>query len=67
MPKTRIETERRYYPPEELKKILTAAGFGSVEFSYGYDYHGFCNMIDEKNLENNYTVRAKNNPALDGS
>jgi SAM-dependent methyltransferase len=54
----KIDTDRRYYPPAELKKYLKEAGFTKIEFSIGYNLSGFCEMIDERKLKNNYIVIA---------
>jgi hypothetical protein len=55
----KIDTQRKYYRYEELKSILHEAGFKNIEFSPGYDLHGFSGTLDETKLRSNYLVKAE--------
>ena len=54
----RIDTDRRYYSPEEMKGLLAKAGFREIRLSPGYDLSGFAGMLDESALKTNYIVKA---------
>ena len=56
--KIEIETKRRYYSPLELKTIFEDAGFREIEFLIGYNGLQFSKLIDEKDLETNYFIKA---------
>lgn len=55
----KIDTDRKYYRPNELKNYLELAGFKNIELSLDYDLTGFSSSIDETKLKNNYIVKAK--------
>lgn len=55
----RIDTDRRYYNPEEMKGLLEQAGFKEIMLSPEYDLSGFKSMIDESELKKNYIVKAR--------
>jgi SAM-dependent methyltransferase len=57
--KIKIDTDRKYYKPRELKQCLEMAGYKNIEFSLDYDMTGFGSSIDENKLRNNYIVKAK--------
>lgn len=56
---TRIETVRRYFPPEEIRKLLVQAGFREVVFSAQHDTQAFAPSIDEKQLNRSFIVKAQ--------
>ena len=55
----KIDTDRKYYTPKEMKTFLEEAGFMDVEFALDYDLNGFSEMIDNSNLKSNYLIKAK--------
>lgn len=54
-----INSDRKYYRPQELQDYLRIAGFSNIKFSVGYNLNGFCHTIDETKLKNNYIVKAR--------
>ncbi len=56
---TKINTRRKYFTPLVLKEIIKSSGFKDANFSYGYDYKGFKDIIDETKLKNNFIVKIK--------
>ena len=54
----KIETDRRYYSPAEMKELLLTAGFSNISFSPDYDLTGFTDRLDETGLKSNYIVKA---------
>jgi SAM-dependent methyltransferase len=57
--KIKIDTERRYFPPDEMKNLLLQAGFKNVFFSLKYHKDHFRESIDEKALVTNYLIIAE--------
>jgi SAM-dependent methyltransferase len=55
----KVDTDRKYYSPIELKEHLKTAGFTDILFSLDYDLAGFKNEIDENKLYQNYIVIGK--------
>ncbi len=55
----RIETTRKYYSPEEIKRYLEQAGFSSIQFSLSYKADWVKECIAENMLQDNYLVLAK--------
>ena len=53
-----IDTERRYYSPQEMKFLLKQSGFKNTVFSTMFDKNTFSNRLDEKVLKTNYVVKA---------
>jgi len=54
----RIDTERRYYSPEMIKKHLRDAGFSDILFSVGYKISWSSVLPAENILEKNFLVSA---------
>lgn len=57
--KTSIETERRYYSPSEINKLLKTAGFKNIRFTSSYNKDQFTYRIDEQLLKTNYLIIAE--------
>jgi hypothetical protein len=55
---TEIETRRKYYSPEEMKRILVNAGFKKIKFSKTYNYYDFNNKIIEDEMISNFLIKA---------
>lgn len=55
----KIDTDRKYYTPGEMKGLLEKAGFKDIMLSPEYDLSGFKSMIDESELKKNYIVKAR--------
>jgi SAM-dependent methyltransferase len=55
---TKIDTQRKYYQPQEVKLLLKEAGFSAIQFAYDYDYNSFAGTLDETGLKNNFIIRA---------
>ncbi len=53
-----IVTNRRYYPPEEIGRILRTAGFRDVHFVQGYTASGFQEHLNSGQLTENFLVKA---------
>jgi len=54
----RIDTDRRYYSPKEMKGLLEKTGFKEITLSRGYDLYGFAGILDGSVLKTNYIVKA---------
>jgi cyclopropane fatty-acyl-phospholipid synthase-like methyltransferase len=54
-----IETERKYYPPDEIKTILQSAGFKEILFSSTYSNCDFSLSINPNELKSNFVVSAR--------
>jgi len=54
-----IDTQRRYYSPEEIKEILEQSGFCNIQFSLSFQNKTFVKEIHEKELVKNFVVIAK--------
>lgn len=54
-----IDTERKYYKPQEMKELLEQSGFKNVLFSLTFQNNKFMKEIDEKDLVKNYIVKAE--------
>ncbi len=57
--KTEIETQRRYYPPDELLTYLKEAGFKDIVLAPEYLYELFDHKIEMKNVKTNYILKAE--------
>jgi ubiquinone/menaquinone biosynthesis C-methylase UbiE len=55
----RINTERRYYDPNEIKKLLEQVGFKNIQFSLTFQNDKFIKDLSEKDLVKNYIVKAE--------
>ena len=54
-----IDTQRRYYSPDELKELLILAGFKNIQFSAIYDHLSFSDTIKENAITRNFVVKAE--------
>jgi SAM-dependent methyltransferase len=54
----KIDTDRKYYSPTDIKGFLEKVGFKDIEVSLDYDLTGFSSMIDDRKLRKNYIVKA---------
>jgi SAM-dependent methyltransferase len=54
-----IETERKYYSPDEISSLLNNVGFKEICFSTHFDKNSFSGKIKEKNLKSNFIVKAQ--------
>lgn len=55
----KIDTDRKYYTPEEMKTFLNESGFKDIKFALGYDLNSYSDMIDKGRLKSNYIIKAK--------
>jgi SAM-dependent methyltransferase len=55
---TRIETVRRYFPPEEIRQLLVKVGFQEIQLGIGYDARGLVTDLAEGQLRQNFVVTA---------
>jgi ubiquinone/menaquinone biosynthesis C-methylase UbiE len=56
--KIKIDTDRKYYSPSDIKELLVIAGFKNIEFALNYDLSGFSSMIEERYLKTNDIIKA---------
>lgn len=54
-----INTERRYFSPKEIEKLLKLAGFNNINFSTRFDKKTFTENLEEKILKTNFIVKAE--------
>jgi ubiquinone/menaquinone biosynthesis C-methylase UbiE len=53
-----IATNRKYYSPEEIGRILRIAGFREIQFVQGYSASGFKETISTDQLSQNFLVKS---------
>jgi SAM-dependent methyltransferase len=54
----KIDTDRKYYSPSDIKGLLEKVGFKNIQLTLDYDFSAFSNMIDERDLKTNFIIKA---------
>jgi SAM-dependent methyltransferase len=54
-----IDSERRYFSPQEIGRLLKHTGFKKINFSNRYSKETFTDSIDEKMIKTNFIVKAE--------